>query len=584
MAFDAGMLACVLGEIQTQLIGGKIEKIYMPQRDMVILVLKNGRDAFRLLINAGSSSPRLCITDEKAENPATPPMFCMMLRKHLGGAKLTGVDQLGFERVARFTFETYDELGFKTSKYIIAEIMGKYSNLILSDNDDKMIGILKPVDFTTSQKRQLLPGMRYEVPPPQAKDDPLSASVDSFNRVMGALDPDSSAEKALLHSYLGMSSLTAREIVYRSAGRTDATLRECSGTLWREFSEYAKSIRNHTAVPYLIVSPEGAPEEYSYMEILQYGNSKKSIRKDTFSELIDSYFEDRSRIDSLRQRGADLIHLLSTALTRIEKKLAVQMKELSECDAGETYRLYGDLLTSNICRLKKGAGSVVLDNYYEPGTTVEIPLNALYTPAQNAQMYYKKYNKTKSAKKHLTEQIEKSNSELVYIQSVQESLARAENEKDLIDIRQELYMSGYASRMRNFTVRKQTTPAVMQFRTSDGRRVYCGKNNTANDYLTTKLADRSDWWFHVKNQPGSHVVLTCDGESDEPTDRDFTSAAEIAAYYSSARDGVMVPVDYTRVRYVKKPAGAKPGFVIYTTNWTAYVTPQKEKVEAMREK
>ena len=583
MAFDAGMLRCVLREVEEKLSGGKIEKIYMPQRDMVLLQMKNGRDVYRLLINAGASSPRLCITAEKAENPAVPPMFCMALRKHLGGAKLIRIAQFGFERAARFTFEAYDEMGFKTEKHLIAEIMGKYSNLILCDRDDKMIGILKPVDFTTSQKRQLLPGMRSEEPPKQDKLDPMTVTEREFNDIMGGSDPTAVTEKKLTATFAGMASVTAREIAFRAGGHTAATLEECSRSLWQEFSAYRDAVRGKCSVPTLILSPQGAPKEYSYTDILQYGDAVKRVPMESFSALIDAYFAQRSRQDVLQQKASDILRLLHNAENRIEKKLAVQTAELTECDSGDTYKLYGDLITANIYRLKKGMKAAALENYYaEDAACVEIPLEINLTPAQNAQKYYKKKNKTKSARIHLTEQIEQAKAELSYIHTVQDALSRAETEKDLSEIRLELYQSGYASKMKNFTYKKPPAPTLLRFVTDDGRQVLCGKNNVANDYLTTKVAQRSDWWFHVKNQPGSHVVLSSDGEADEPTDRDFTQAAMIAAYYSKVSDGVMVPVDYTRVRYVKKPSGAKPGFVTYSTNWTAYVTPEKDTVERMK--
>ena len=253
------------------------------------------------------------------------------------------------------------------------------------------------------------------------------------------------------------------------------------------------------------------------------------------------------------------------------------------CEEGERFRLYGDLVTANIYRLHKGDTAAKLENYYEDGAVVEVPLDATLTPSQNAQKYYKKYAKSKSAKEHLTEQLSNSRQELQYIQTVFDALTRAETERELSEIRDELYHSGYASRMKNYTARKQSTPTVIRYRTSEGRRMYCGKNNLSNDYLTMKFAERSEWWFHVKNQPGSHVILRSSGPEDEPTEAEFTEAAMVAAYNSKASDGILVPVDYTRVRHVKKPAGAKPGYVIYTTNWTAYVTPDAELVNGLRE-
>ena len=582
MAFDAGMLRCVLREIDGTLRGGKIEKIHMPQKDMVILHIKSGREVYRLLINAGPSSPRICITEEKTENPAVPPMFCMMLRKHLGGAKLIGVEQLGFERAARLSFETYDELGFKTTRCLIAEIMGKYSNLIFTDAEDKILGLLKTIDFSTSQKRQLLPGMRYEEPPKQDKADPTVTDERAFNRIFANADPTQPVDKKLTSAFAGIASVTAREIAYRAGGRTDVSVADCAAELWCVFNAYLDAVNGVSACPTLVTAPDGTPKEFMYMDVCQYGDTMTVTHPETFSALIDSYFAERSRQDTMHQRAADILHILANAQSRTERKLALQQKELSDCEEGERYRLWGDLITANIYRLKKGEGTAKLENYYEDGAEVEIPLEVTLTPAQNAQKYYKKYAKTKSARVHLTEQIARGREELQYLASVSDALTRAQGERDLAEIRDELYRSGYASRMKNYVAKKQTAPTLLRFRTDDGRLVYCGKNNTANDYLTTKFAARSDWWFHVKNQPGSHVVLQSAGDADEPTERDFTQAALIAAYHSAASDGVAVPVDYTHVRAVKKPSGAKPGFVIYTTNWTAYVTPDRQTVERLR--
>ncbi len=585
MAFDAGMLACVLHEIRKTLVGGKIEKIHMPQRDTVLLQMKNGGGTHRLLINAGPSSPRVCITGEKTENPAVPPMFCMMLRKHLGGGKLLCVEQFGFDRAADLTFEAFDDLGFKTEKHLIVEIMGKYSNLVLVGGEGRIVGILKAVDFSTSQKRQLLPGMLYEAPPVQeGKTNPLTVTEDEFNRLAASAGLDMPTDRFILTFFSGISSLVAREIAYLAGGTTDATLGVCALKLWTVFSSVVEQIKAHTATPTLVLSQDGTPKDYAFLPIRQYGADMITKAIPSFSALLDMYFANRSRMETLRQRASDILRILHGAESRIEKKLAIQSEELKACDDGEKYRLYGDLVTANIYRLKKGDGVAELENYYADGAVVRIPLETNLTPAQNGQKYYKKYAKSKSAKEHLTLQLEKSQAELIYIQSVLEALNRAETEKELSEIRDELYHSGYASRMKNYTAKKQSAPSIIKYKTSSGRTLLCGKNNIANDYVTAKLADRHDWWFHVKNQPGSHVVMRVEGPGDEPSEEDFTEAAMVAAHNSKEKGGVMVPVDYTNVRYVKKPTGAKPGFVIYTTNWTAYVTPDADLVNGLLEK
>ena len=585
MAFDAGMLSCVMREIRPLLTDGKIEKIYMPQKDECVLLIKNGRTAYRLLINAGSSSPRLCITATKTDNPETPPMFCMMLRKHLNGAKLSAMEQIGFERAARFSFETYDDLGFRTTKYLIAEIMGKFSNLILTDAGDRIIGLLRPVDFTTSQKRQLLPGMKYENPPKQDRRDPTTVDRDEFNKICTAGDISISADRFLLNTFSGMAPLTAREIAYRSGGKTDASLEDCAAKLWSEFSSYLAAIVGDKAVPYLIVDLDGKPTEYSYMPVLQYGTAMAVRQKESFSELIDEFFAERAHRDSIRQKASDILRIVSNAQSRLQRKISLQVEELKRCDEADQYRLYGDLLTANLWQMKKGMKEFSAPNYYsETNEIVTIPLDMTLQPSQNAQRYYKKYNKAKSAKSHLTEQVAKSREELSYILTVAHALETAENERDLQEIRSELYDSGYASKMKNYSIRKNQSPVLMQFTLASGRMVYCGKSNTANDYLTTRFSEKTDWWFHVKGQPGSHVVMKCSGTDDEPSEEEFTQAANIAAVYSKASEGFLIPVDYTPIRFVKKPSGSRPGYVIYTKNWTAYVTPDKALTERQRVK
>ena len=581
MAFDAGILRAVIRQIESECLGGRIDKIYQPERDEAVLVLRAGGTERRILINAGSACPRMNITEIKVENPATPPMFCMMLRKHFAGAKLTAVSQPGFERVAKLTFECHDDLGFKTSKHIICEIMGKYSNMIVTDESDKIIGILKPIDFAASTLRQLLPGMKYSLPTPQSKLDPLNADRESFNAAARAADVTKSAVKFLGSSFLGLAAVTCREIVYRAAGNCDATLAECSDTLYDKLKEVVTSADCGGVEPSMAKASDGMPIDYLYTRLTQYESGSEVIIFPTVGALIDEFYLKRASEERLRRKASDIFRILSAAETRITKKIAIQREELDNCELGETWKKYGDLITGSIYMMKRGMKSVTLSDWYTDGSMIEIPLSERLTPAQNAQAYYKKYNKSKSAKVHLTEQLANAEREFEYIGTVFDSLTRAQTERELSEIRAELYHSGYASKMRNYTEKKRQAPLIMKFETSDGHTVLCGKNNIANDHLTTKLANRNDWWFHVKGQPGSHVVLEClPGESDPP-EQAFTEAAMIAAYHSSARDGVSVPVDYTKVREVKKPSGSKPGYVIYHTNWTAYVTPDEASVKKM---
>ena len=586
MAFDAAMLRFVVDELNRKLTGGKVDKIFQPGREEAVFVIRCGGEEHRLNISAGGNGSYMNLTAIKPENPATPPMFCMMLRKHFSGARFAGAEQLGFERAARLTFDTHDDMGFPTQKHVIAELMGRFSNIIITDAGDKIIGLLKSVDFTASEKRQVLAGMRYELPPKQDKADPIAGTTDerTFKAMAAAEDPDRPAEKFIMSRFAGLAPLIAREIVYRAAGKTDATMREAERDLTEQFFRVVNLIRNLDGVP-TVIKKDGIPVEYAFMDIRQYGAGYEKEQVESFGRLIDVYYGERSREERLHRKASDVFRLLSNAETRILKKMDKQRAELADCEDGERYKLWGDLITANIWRLERGMKECELENWYdEAGGTVKIPLDKRLSPQANAQVYYKKYNKSKAARVHLTEQLAAAEEELAYVYTVLDALTRADGEKELSEIRAELWHSGYASKMKNYTEKKQSAPSIARYRTSDGHTVLCGRNNVANDYLTTKLASRGDWWFHVKNQPGSHVVLQCfEGERD-PSGEAFTEAAEIAAYNSKARGGVMIPVDYIQAGKVKKPAGAKPGFVVYTTNWTAYVTPDEDRIAAMKQK
>lgn len=579
MALDAGMLSFILGEINEKLLGGRVEKVYQPAKDEIVLVIRKEGETYRLLINAGSTCPRIGITGVKSENPAKAPMFCMLLRKHFQGARLVAAEQYGFDRIARLRFEGADEMGFSCEKWIFVEIMGKYANIIITDEHEKILGLLRQVDFSQNLSRQLFVGMRYAVPQ-QNRINPLEVDRDSFNMLAAACDPDRPAQRFIMTTFAGISPLVAREIAYRCGGNTEASMTDCSAALTDTFFTVMDKIRQRTGVPVLVLDPRTGPVEYSFLSLTQYGTSEEQCTCESFGTLLDRYYSEKSRNEKLRQRGADLLRIVSQTSAKITRKIAVQKEELEQVQKGETYRLWGDLITANIYRMQRGAASVTLENYMN-GTDVEIPLDSRLTPAQNAQKYYKKYAKSKSAAVHLQEQIAAAQQELSYIQSVQDALSRAETEKELGEIRKELYHSGYASKMKHYIEKKQSTPSFIRFKTSGGYSVLCGKNNVANDYLTFQHAAKSDWWFHAKNTPGSHVILECAG-MPEPPAQDFTEAATIAAVYSKSGEGAAAQVDYTLVKHVKKPAGAKPGFVIYHTNWSAAVVPDQNLVAALR--
>ncbi len=586
MAFDAGMLAAVIAQIKGTALGARIEKISQPEKDEIVLQMRSFAGGRRLLIHAGSNNPRMGFTTRQKENPPTAPMLCMLLRKHLSGAKLSDIRQEGFERVARLEFETRDEMGFACRRYLIVEVMGKYSNMMFTDEQDKILAVLRPVDFSTSSRRQVLPGMKYELPPPQDKLDPRGVDQATFEALFASSPAERPCHKWLLATFAGISSAVVREMVFRATGNTESMPADCTAaTLWNGFSAVIDCIRNENFEPCLYCEGE-RPVEYAFLPLTQYNGMLQEQRGDA-GEILDRYFAGRDRESRVKARAADILHILTNAETRLHKKLDLQRGELADCERGEEYKRLGDLITANLYLLERGMKEVTLTDYEdyheEDGTFGQrvVMLDSRLAPTANAQMYYKKYNKSKTAQRELARQIELGEAELRYIYTVFDALTHAETDADLAEIREELYRSGYASRMKQYRAPKASTPKVAQFMTSDGRRVLCGKNNVQNEYITHRVAGKNDYWFHAKGVPGSHTVLICDGE-EEPTVRDFTEAAEIAAYFSSARDGVQVPVDYTLIRHVKKPSGAKPGFVIYHTNWTAYVTPSGEKIEQLR--
>ena len=589
MAFDAGMLACVIHELKTESLGARVEKVYQPQADEILIQIRSFSGGKKLLINAGSNNPRIGFSFTSKENPPVPPMFCLLLRKHLSGAKLCAVEQEGFERVVRLEFETRDEMGFACKRMLYAEIMGKYSNLIFTDGDGKVMGALKTVDFTTSSLRQVLPGMRYELPPAQDKRNPLETVEDDFRALYTESPQDKGCDKWITTHFMGISAAVAREMVYRATRHTDTPLRYCSwDILWREFTAVMDTIRNENYKPTLI-SEGDRPVEYAFIELTQYGRTEGMEAKafDSAGALLDAFFDNRDREQRVRQRASDVLHILTNTEQRLRKKMELQRGELAECEQGEGFKKQGDLITANLYQLKRGMKRVVLtdyEDYREDGSygEIEIELDERLTPAANAQRMYKKYNKAKNARIMLAEQLAKGEEELQYIYTVFDALTHAETAADLSEIRDELYRSGYASRMKSYTQHKQTTPTVARFLTDGGYTVLCGKNNVQNEYITHKLAEKTDYWFHVKGQPGSHVLMVCHGE--EPGERDFTQAAEIAAYFSKAAGEPNTAVDYTLARNVKKPAGGKPGLVIYHTNWTAYVSPRAEEIQRMRQK
>lgn len=576
MAFDAGMVAAISCELRECLVGARVEKVNQPEKDEILLLLHTSSGSRRLCISASVNNPKIHLSSQIKENPPTPPMFCVMLRKYLGGARISDISQIGFERVIRICFDGRDEMGFAKEVRLYHEIMGKYSNLIFTDGDDKIIGAVRPVDFSTSQKRQVLAGMRYELPPAQDKKDPLAETEDGFIAEVESSDPYRRTDKFITDRYLGISSLTAREIAARSAQNVGGSPIGVKNA----FFDIVSHIKDRDFTPCMVVDPDSRPIDYSFVKLTQYGSDEgvDIVTYPDFSSLLEAFFASRERSDRVRQRALDLFKTVNNTIARLERKIALQREELAEAEQKETYRRNGDLITGSIYMLKKGMTKVKLVDYEDPELSeVELELDARLTPAANAQYWYKKYNKAKNAEIELQKQIKIAEEELAYLGSVLDNLERANGQSELDEIRDELALSGYKSSSRSGRTASSAKTKIskpLEFVTSGGYKLFCGKNNLQNELIRTKYAGKNDWWFHVKNAPGSHVVMIC-GDA-EPSEADFTEAAMIAAYHSSLSEAKNITVDYTKIRNLKKPGGSKPGYVIYHTNYSAYVTPSAE--------
>lgn len=572
MPLDAICLQAVLNELRPQLLGLRIDKIQQPARDQIILVLRGKR----LLLNAGAGAPRIQLTETLRDNPAEPPMFCMLLRKHLSGAKIIGLTQPPLERLVRLELDASDELGRSGRRVLVLEAMGRRSNLILLDGEGRVLDCLRRVDTDMSANRPVLPGLFYE-PPAAAGRLPVTAETkNGFSSKFSAAPAEHTLDRFLLDHYFGLSPLMARELAFQAAGDVDTRLFEQNGpeSLWHALEEFLARIQESRFTPVCLLR-DGKPMDFACMPVKQYGPAAEAVEFASFSALMDFFYEARERQERTRQRGADLLRAASTARDRLRRKLAAQEKEYAETQNRDRLRICGDLITANLYRMERGAARLDCENYYADNAPVSIPLDPLLTPQQNAAKYYKRYTKAKTAEKYLRLQMEQAAQDLSYMESVLAEIAQAETEQDFSDIRMELQESGFLRKQGKKKVPKRASNP-WEFRTSGGFRVLVGRNNRQNDQLTTKSADRRDLWFHTQKIHGSHVILCTGGAV--PTDQDLLEAAKLAAWYSQARESGNVPVDYTEVRNVKKPSGARPGMVIYSTCRTLYVTPEKPPV------
>lgn len=557
MALDGIFLHHVKNEIEAFAVGSRIEKIHQPSKEELVLSLRSREGAKKLLLSCKADSARIHFTSYAPENPAKPPMLCMLLRKHLTGGKITSVEQDGLERIIKINLDATNELGDLVKFTIVTEIMGRYSNIILVNDNGIIIDSLKRIDAEKSQVRCVLPGVEYVSPPAQSKLNIFSDSIDSIKSEL--LSSKKSPANSFQDAVMGVSPIVCRE--YENGVSVD------------RIKYYAQN-----PIPVAVINEK--PMDFSFMPITQYANLVTEKRFSSFSELLDFFFYEKVRADRIRQRSGELFKKLQNLKERAVRKAINREKELQDCRDKETYRIFGDLITSNQYLLQKGAPYYDLENYYEENKIVRIPADVTLTPSQNAQKYYKEYRKKQIAESKLTDFINDARQEAVYLETVIDSLSRAETDVEITEIRNELVQTGYLKRknIKNSKNIKMLKP--LEYESEEGFRIFVGRNNIMNDRLTLKTAKNYDLWFHVKDMPGAHVIVANDGR--EFTDKVIREAAMLAVYNSKAKSSSNVAVDYTIIKNIKKMSGAKPGMVIYDDYKTEFVTPNTTELERIK--
>ena len=571
MAFDAYFLKAVVDELRPRLINGRVEKIHQPSRDTVLLLVKGSEGREKLLFAANPTAPRLHLTASSPENPPEPPMFCMLLRKHLSGARLLSIEQPPMERLAVFTFSCIDEMGDTVEKKLIAELMGRTCNLYLLGADGRIIDCLRRIGIDES-KRPALPGLYYQSPEPVGKLDPAVMQKEDYVNLLKEPGPELLCER-LMDRLGGLSPLVCREAALFAGGDTDHRIGLDVESVAQRLDMFFKAHISDPA-PYYYADKLGNMKQFAFCPINQYGSNQKA---ESFTALLDAFYILRDRKDAMRQKSQAVRKTVQNLVQRLTRKLAIQEKELTATYDRERLRQLGDILTANIHQIKKGQKVVeCIDFYDENMPTIPIAISELLSPQQNAAKYYKDYGRMKNAEKELTRQIELGEQELVYLQSVLEELDRAQTDAELEEIKRELQEGGYLRADNSKKRMKQGKLPPMRFESTDGYPIYVGRNNRQNEELTFKLARKDDIWCHASKVHGSHVIISCGGT--QPPDNTVTQAAQLAAYYSGATGGQNIAVDVTTVKQVKKTPGAKPGMVIYHTYRTVIANPYPDIV------
>lgn len=584
MPLDAITVCALSSELRAALIGAKIDKVQQPSRDTLILSIRGNGQNEKLLISAGIGTARVNFQNETFENPQTPPMFCMLLRKHLVGARIAGLCQPNMERMLVFDLDTRDEMGMESKKQLIVELMGRNSNIILTGPEGHIIDCQRRVDGDMSRVRQVAPGLIYREPPQQEKPDFFSVSACEREEMWKNAEPEKLADKWLLDTFSGLSPLICREMCYLATGDASKLIAQFSdiekATFSGQLNTLEARVKNLDFEPTMLIMDE-APYDFSFMPIQQYENTAKMVNYPDFSSMLEDFYTKRDKQEQMKRKSQALYKSVKSAHERSVRKLAARLEELRKTENRDISRKYGDLITANFYGIKKGDRFAEVEDYFEEDCPkIQIPLDVLKTPQQNAAKYYKDYSKAKTAEKYLGDLINKGEKEEEYLLSVMDEISRCESERDLSEIRRELTETGFIRAQKTGKSEKIKESAPLRFFSSTGTEIFVGKNNAQNDKLTTKIAHRTDIWLHVQKLHGSHVIISCDGA--EPDVKTLFEAATLAAYYSQGREGGKLPVDYTQVRFVKKPSGSMPGKVIYTDYKTLIVSPDEKQVSELR--
>ncbi|MBQ8983993.1 MAG: NFACT family protein [Lachnospiraceae bacterium] len=585
MAFDGITVSNIVYELQNKIIGGRIYKIYQPEPDELNLIIKTSEGNYRLLLSANATLPLLYLTTENKNNPMTAPNLCMLLRKHIGNGRIVQIDQPGFERIVVFHIEHFDEMGDLCRKKLIIELMGKYSNIIFTDDQDMILDSIKRIGSQISSVREVLPGRRYEFPPNQDKISPFEVDKAYYEAVM--ITKPTTLAKMIYGSITGFSSLIANEICYRAGldGSSSTELlrnmsndKEC---LYEQLMIVIRILQDHQYTPGIYYDDEEIPVEFASIELTMYSDARW-VRQESVSETLQEYYAGKNRITRIRQKSSDLRKIVSTILERTVKKYDLQRSQMKDTEKRDTYRVYGELINAYGYGIEEGAKSFTALNYYTD-EEITVPLDPTLTPAENSKRYFAKYNKLKRTYEALTEQIAQTEAELLHLRSIQTSLELTLEDSDLADIRRELTEYGYVKAHGPQKKKERIVKSKpFHYISSDGYHMYVGKNNYQNEEITFKLANSNDLWFHAKQAPGSHVIVKTEGREEIP-DRTYEEAARLAAYYSSERTGSKVDIDYTRRSNLKKTPGGAPGFVIYHTNYSMAIEPDIRGIREIQE-